>query len=373
MDNAPLPYVLLTLNNQAASKETENKQKRIDELHSEKESAYHSAVDAAVAGNEQNGIVKLSIQKAALALEEIFQLHGQEWMVQQIGSLIVKDLKIRGFPESKYKYVYEALHVYDDRFVKPVDNSYLKSVSPLTKEQELFYKANAKRYYEAFEVIKNLKNDYDNLTRRDIQSFVPQLLDEYDDNEKECKSRAILFEKGKQESFDGGPEKFSDSIRIQKPISRVPETMSEELNIWITSFLPALIKKFTEYPISDDKVEKRMASGWAALRHAHDPTTDDKYRKTYYDWITIVQFADDSFKHHAASHFKTQDFQGRWRKLTREQIGARQKTIPQWCKWFFETIPGFMEEVAWARQDREPRLSGFSIDLSPKLSDRSIR
>jgi hypothetical protein len=362
-----------SITNTLHDKENVNKIKRIDELHSEKERAYHEAVDAAAAGNEKNTIVKYAIQKAALALEEIYQLHGQEEMQQEIGSIIVKDLKTRGFLESKYKYVYEALSIYDDRFVKKLEHSSTQSVSELTKRQEIFYRTNAQRYYHALDVLKNLKNDYDNLLKRDIQTIVPRLLDEYDSNDKECRQRLILYEKSQQQGFDGGPEKYQDAIRIHKGIPKVPETMVQELQIWITSFLPALIKKFTEYPILDSKLEKRMAAGWAALRHGHDPSTDDKYRKTYYDWITIVQFADQSFKHHAASKFRTQDFAGRWRKLTREQIGARQKSMKDWCKWFFETFPGFMEEIAWSRQYREPALSGFSIDLGPKLSDRSIR
>lgn len=353
--------------------ENKNKIARINQLHSEKEAAYHEAVDSATISNERTVLIKHAIQKAAIALEEIYQLHDQRWMTQEIGSIIIKDLKTRGFPESKYKYVYEALHIYDDRFVKPVEHSSIQTVSSLTKAQELFYRTNAQRYYEAIDIIKGLKHDYDNLTRRDIQTIVPILLDIYDDNEKECKSKNIQYQKSKQEGFDGGPEKFQDAIRINKGIPRVPVTMTEELGIWINSFLPALLKKFTEYPIEDVKLEKRMAEGWAALRLSHSPTIDDKYRKSYYDWIIIVEFADSSFKHHAASKFKTQDFSGKWRKLTREQIGARQKSMKEWCKWFFETIPGFMEEIAWTRNYRDPLLADFSTQLSPKLSDRSIR
>lgn len=363
----------MTLEKNTSQLENVNKTKRIDELHSEKEAAYHDAIDNATSGHEKNNLVKYAIQKAALALEEIFQLHGQSWMTQQVGVIIVRDLKTRGFPESKYKYVYEALRVYDNRFCSPLEHSSSHSVSELTKHQELFYKTNAQRYYQALDTLKGLSNDYDNLLKRDIQTIVPRILDYYDVNEKECKSQNIQYEKNKQDGFDGGPEKYSDPIRINKGIPRVPVKMAEELNIWITTFIPALLRKFTEYPIDDPKLEARMAAGWAVLRHAHDPTVDDKYRKSYYDWINIVQFADDSFKHHAASKFKTQDFAGRWRKLTREQIGARQKSMKDWCKWFFETFPGFMEEIAWTRQFRDPRLAGFSEDLSPKLSDRSIR
>jgi hypothetical protein len=364
---------LTLLEEKSSQLENINKTKRIDELHSEKEAAYHEAVDAATEGKNKNNLVKYAIQKAAVALEEIFQLHGQKWMTQEVGVIIVRDLKTRGFPDTKYRYVYEALQVYGNRFYRPLEHSSSHLVSGLTKQQELFYRTNAQRYYQAVDTLKNLENDYENLLKRDIQTIVPRLLDVYDSNEKECKQRLILLEKNKQDGFDGGPEKYQDPIRINKGIPRVPVKMAEELNTWITQFLPSLLKKFTDYPIDDPKLEARMAAGWAVLRHAHDPTVDDKYRKSYYDWITIVQFADDSFKHHAASKFKTQDFAGRWRKLTREQIGARQKSMRDWCKWFFEVFPGFMEEIAWTRQFRDPRLAGFSEDLSPKLSDRSIR
>ena len=356
-----------------ATEENKNKVARINQLHSEREAAYHEAVEAAVASNQKDTLVKHAIQRAAMALEEIYQLHGQHWMIQEIGSIIIKDLKTRGFPDNKYMYVYKALHVYDDRFVKPVEHSSIQSLTQVSKQQELFYRTNAQRYYEAIDTIKELKNDYDNLTRRDIQTIVPFILDVYDENEKLCLQKAILIQKSRQDGFDGGPEKYQDAIRINKGVPRVPETMAEELGIWINSFLPALLTKFTEYPIEDVKLEKRMAEGWAALRLSHSPTIDDKYRKSYYDWITIVQFADESFKHHAASKFKTQDFSGHWRKLTREQIGARQKSMKDWCKWFFEKIPGFMEEIAWTRNYRDPLLADFSTKLSPKLSDRSIR
>ena len=256
-----------------------NKDKRIDELHSEKESAYHDAVDAATSGMDRDSTIRYSIQKAALALEEIYQLHGQEWMMQEIGVIIVRDLKTRGFPESKYKYVYKALSSYGNKFYVSLEHSSSHSVESSTKHRELFCRTNAQQYYEALEIIKGLKNDYDHLLKRDIQSIVPRLLDEYDSNEKECKHRFILFEKSQQQGFDGGPEKYQDPIRIHKGIPRVPESMTEELMIWITSFLPALIKKFTDYPILDSKLEKRMAAGWAAIRHSHDPSTDDKYKK----------------------------------------------------------------------------------------------
>lgn len=360
-------------NSEPISSDNTNKQKRLDELHAEKEAAYHEAVESATAANQRTVMVKHAIQKAALALEEIYKLHGQDWMIKEIGSLIVRDLKTRGFPESKYLYVYEALRIYDDRFVKPLEHSTSQTLSPLSKQQELFYKINAQKYYQALDTLKNLVHDYDNLLKRDIQTIVPKILDYYDHNEKECKQRLILVDKNKQEGFDGGPEKFADPIRINKGTPEVPVLMKQELETWMYKFLPALLKKFTDYPIKDKALEARMAAGWAALRHAHDPTIDDKYRKSYYDWIEIVEFADESFKHHAASHFKTQDNSGQWRKLTREQIGARQKTIPAWCKWFFKTIPGFMEEIAWTRQFRDPKLARFSTDLSPKLSDRSIR
>jgi hypothetical protein len=353
--------------------ENTNRTKRIDELQSEKEAAYHEAIEAATSSIEKSTLLKHSIQKAALALEEIFQLHDQKWATQDIGVIIVRDLKTRGFPESKYKYVFKALREYDDRFIHSFEHSSSQSVASATKHLELFHRTNARRYYDALETLAELKNDYHNLEKRDVQNIVPRFIDMYDDNVPLCRAKGILLEKNKQEGFDGGPEKYQDPIRINKGIPRVPQKMAEELNIWITSFLPSLIKKFTEYPIEDEKLEARMAEGWAVVRHAHDPSTDDKYRKSYYDWITIVQFADSSFKHHAASHFKTQDFAGRWRKLTREQIGARQKSMKDWCKWFFETFPGFMEEIAWSRNFRDPRLAGFSEDLSPKLSDRSIR
>ena len=355
------------------SEENKNKVARINQLHSEIESSYHITVDAANDSIAKETTIKKEIQKVAFAYEEIYKLHEQEWMIHDIGSLIVKDLKVRGFPESKYLYVYKALDEYGNRFVKPIEHSSMQSLDVSSKAQELFYRTNARKYYEAVDVIKGLKYDYEYLTRRDIQTIVPILLDLFDENEKVCKAKAILLEKNRQEGFDGGPEKYQDAIRINKGIPRVPVKMSEELGIWINSFLPALLKKFTDYPIEDAKLEMRMAGGWAALRLSHSPTIDDKYRKSYYDWITIVQFADSSFKHHAASKFKTQDFGGRWRKLTREQIGARQKSMKDWCKWFFETIPGFMEEIAWTRNYRDPLLADFSTQLSPKLSDRSIR
>jgi hypothetical protein len=347
--------------------------KDIETLHQTKEHAYKEAIALAFQAHDDDNGCKRAIQSAALALEEIFRLHGQEWMLDQIGSIIVRDLKTRGFPESKYLYVYKALREYEDRFIQEVDHSSSKTLTPVSKQQELFYRANAQKYYDALAVLKELRNEHGLLTRKDIQTIVPELLDYHDTNEKLCIIEGIPLSENKQNSFEGGPEKFSDPIRINKPVPRVPEIMTEELNIWINTFLPALLKKLTDYPITDHALEKRMAEGWAALRHAHDPATDDKYRKSFYEWITIVQFADESFKHHAASRFKTQDFRGQWRKLTREQIGARQKTIPIWCKWFFEKIPGFMEWIAWSRTDKEPYLSGFSIDLSPKLSDRSIK
>jgi hypothetical protein len=349
-----------------------HKIKRIDALHNEVEDSYRIAVNVASGNIEEPGIIKVSIQKAAIALEEIYRLHGQEWMLQEIGSIIVKDLKLRGFPESKYKYVYKAIRVYEDRFVKGIDHSSIQSVTSVTKLQEQFYRTNAKQYYEAFEVLKHLPDDYNNLLRKDIQTLVPQFLDYFEDNEKLCKKIGIPVPNTMQHGFDGGPEQYSDKMQIQKPIPKLPESMADEIGIWIKSFLPALLKKLTEYPLTQTQ-DKRMAAGWCALRHMHDPACDDKYREHWPGWIQIVQFADQSFKHHAASHFKTQDFRGNWRKLTREQIGARQRSIPAWCKWFFDNVPGFLEEVAWFRDGKKPYTSGFSIDLSPKLSDRSIR
>lgn len=350
-----------------------NKVKRRDELYEQIESGYHTILDEVNCMISDTTTIKKTIQQNAFAYEEVFKLFGQDWQIQQIGSIIVKALKLRGFPESKYKYVYRALEQYDDKFFKPIDHSSIQSVDKSTKEVEQFYHTNAQEFYEALATLERLAKIHHLIPRRDLQAIIPAIMDVFDDNERIAKYEGIPLVTNTQHSFDGGPERFEDPIRIQKPIPRVPEKMTEELNIWTNTFLPALLNKLTEYPISDPEIEKSMAAGWAALRHAHDPATDDKYRETFMDWIQIVQFADDSFKHHAASHFKTKTWKGTWRKLTREQIGARQKTIPVWCKWFFETVPGFMAWIAWYRIDKKQYLSGFSEDLSPKLSDRSIR
>ena len=356
----------------SSSDNNANKLKRINELHANIESFYHTAIDNATGSIEKNGIVKYSIQQVALTYEEIYKLHGQDWMIDQIGSIIVKDLKTRGFPDTKYRYVYEAIKVYDDRFITPIEHSTSQTVSGLTKQQELFYRTNAKPYYDALNKIKEMRNDYDNLLARDIQTLVPSFLDEYDYHEKQCKQKAILLPKSKQDDFEGGPDPFEEKLQIHKPTPQLPESMAEELGVWIKTFLPSLLNKLTEYPLPKDR-DKRMAAGWCAIRHLHDPATDDKYREHWPGWIEIIEFSDQAFKSQTASQFKTQDFKGRWRKLTREQIGARRVTVPQWAKWFMDNIPGFLEEVAWFRDQKKPYTWGFSIDLSGKLSERSMR
>jgi hypothetical protein len=358
--------------NSSSSDNNANKLKRINELHANIEAFYHTAIDNATGGIEKNGIVKYSIQQVALTYEEIYKLHGQDWMIDQIGSIIVKDLKTRGFPDTKYRYVYEAIKVYDDRFISPIEHSTSQTVSGLTKQQELFYRTNAKPYYDALSKIKEMRNDYDNLLARDIQTLVPSFLDEYDYHEKQCKQKAILLPKSKQDDFEGGPDPFEEKLQIHKPVPIPPESLTVEINIWIKSFLPALLKKLTEYPVEKER-DKRMAAGWCAIRHMHDPFTDDKYREDWPHWIEIIEFSDQAFKSQTASQFKTKDFRGQFRKLTREQIGSRKVTVPQWCQWFFDNTPGFFEAVAWFREEKKPYVTGFSIDLSPKLSHQSMR
>ena len=324
-------------------------------------------------------IIADSIRNWAKDLEELFMLHDQGWAVNTIANVIMRSMKTVGIPESKFNYVHKALGVYRDKYIKQIDHSSIQSSEPSDKRQEDFiYKSKAQLFYDALNTLSKfnpselLRSDAQNIAEKAIT--VKEAIIEINDA---CK---IPTCEPTSDDFEGIEDKYQEKVSYPptKPaFTKLVEAWDRNLEAR-KDVRNRLYEEGREtldsvVLLTDDDIEK-MAEAIDADTHIFKPFTDRKWRRDINHWFDIVQHSIDWFKHSASTNNQAKDFQGFWRGLTREQIGARKPTMLKYAKKIVELTPyQYLLSSIWWEKTAIPRGAQFSRELSPKLSDRSIK
>ena len=355
------------------SKLDNDKSSRLVRIHELVEDNYKKIVDASSVKISNDVTVIKSIQRIAHLLEEKFLLHDQEWMVNCIAALIVRDLKKRGLPEHKAKYTYDALSIYGDKYIKRVDHSSIRTVDSSTEQLEQFHRENA-NYLDHLLDEFNRHFDPAMLSREESQSIAERIMNAKDKAVNLCGLHKIpVCDVVQKDSLPRSSQDESNKIlHIGKPNPATPVQTAKEIKYWIEIWLPDILEKLTEYPILNKERDHRIAYALKAFRFSFEPVTDDKYKKMFPVWIEIVQHAKEWFRHSASTTFKVRDYKGYWRSLTCKQIGKRQRSMLEICKEFMNAIPPLFELMVWYSESKEPYLAEFSNRMSPKLSNQSL-
>jgi hypothetical protein len=356
-----------------ADKLDNDKSSRLLRIHELVDENYKKIANASSVKVSNDVTVIKSIQEIAHLLEEKFLLHDQEWMVNCIAALIVRDLKKWGLPEHKAKYTYDALSIYGDKYIKKVDHSSIRTVDYSTKHLEQFHRENAN-------YLAHLLDEFDRhfdpaiLSREESQSIAEKIMDVKDKAVNLCDSHKIpVCEDIQKDSFQRSSEDESNRIlHIDKPNPATPMQTAKEIKHWIEIWLPNILDKLEEYPVLNKDRDHRIAYALKAFRFSFEPVTDDKYKKMFPVWIEIVQHSTEWFRHSASTRFKVLDSKGFWRSLTCKQIRKRQQSMLEICKEFMNAIPPLFELMNWYSESKEPYLAEFSNRMSPKLSNQSL-
>lgn len=356
----------------------DNKKIRDEQLKSNCEKYRKSIYDSVNSNNQNDVTIISSIQLWAKDLEELFELHDQAWYIPNIASEIVASLKTIGFPEAKFNYVHEALSSFGNKYVRHIDHSTITSQSKLDNHLELLYRTKAKIYYDALEVLSSFQPS--ELLREDAQKIGEKSIDVKDKIIELDEKHNIPVCANLSFDFEGIEDKFQEPVTYPetKPAwTIVCEAESRNIDAR-KDRLDRMYKEGKEsidgIILLDDKTLELIAEAIDADTHLMKPFTDRKWRKNILQWFDIVQHSVDWFKHSASTKFKTPDLHGFYRELTREQIGAKKEPLLIFAKKIVELTPYLylFNGIMW-QKTCDPNGSRFSTDLSPKLSDRSIK
>lgn len=362
----------------SSSSEESNKQIRDKQLKSNCEGYKKQIYDCCVV-NEQNDITILkAIQNWAKDLEELFMLHDQAWLISTIASEIVASLKTIGVPVYQLKYVYDALSAFGDKYCSRINHSNIGI--QYTKHQEDFYRTNAARFYDAFKLLRQYQPNQ--FFREDAQKIGEESLEVSDYIIKLAEQHKIAVCAPTSDDFAGIEDKFQEHITYTQTIpehTQLSDSIRKHGESWlkVADIVVEEGIKYVEDPSKSFLSEldiKKTAESFDYMTSLNDPTLDRKWRFDWPGWFKVSRHATTWFKHSACRKFKTMDYKGIYRSLTREQVGARKESALKMAEDLIKLLPHyFLFSTIWFEQVRRPRGADFSTRLSPKLSDRSIK
>lgn len=338
---------------------------------------YKKTIHDCVFDNIRNdSTIAMCIVKWAETLEQIYILNNQQWLISEVANNILRSLKTIGIPDSKSEYVYVALKDFP-KYSSRIDHS--KISDNTGNRQEQLYKSNARIIKEYIKKISEMF-DPDLLLRSDAQDICGMLIDVKEKSIEKVEAKKIPVCELKQKDFEGVKDKFQEKVRYpktkpaftliteawkrnlearQKVYDRLVLEGKESLE-GVILLTPSLIEDIAEAIDLDTYI-------W-------EPFTDRKWRKSMAQWISIVQNSLEWFKHSASRKFKVQDLQGIDRELTREAIGGKKVQMLQLAnKLLTKEVYRWLLMGIWWEKTADKRGAEFSKELSPKLSDRSIK
>lgn len=325
-----------------------------------------------------------NFQQIATELEEYFRLSYSEpdFNISCICEYIIKACKTRGFTDRQCRYVYDSLEAPQfAKYKRKLDLSTSQSLQAGRKRKEdssirtnLF----KKKIKEAYAMI----SDIGSLERDDHQDCWEYGMDAINDYQKIMELANIPIASNQQKDmYESGSDSTKNKVTYPETIPAETE-LSKELILYGETWIKAgkivekegIIKKTTgEQMITDEEI-RQIAEAFRTVRELLFPVLDRKWRMDHLHWFNIIKVADEWFKHTGATASKVQDFYGRWRSITREHVGARKENMkPYFDKYLQMTPHYFLFFSIWMSKIRIKQGAEFSTDLSPKLSEQSMR
>jgi len=349
---------------------------------------YHVIKDCFDNNDKNDKTIITNFQGIATDLEEYFRLSYDDpaYQITMICEYIVKACKTRGFTDGQINYVYTALeppqfHKYK-RIIDVSSSHSLDSHRKRKEDSSVLFNLYRKKLTEA----KAIAMKIGSMERDDHQDAMDLALDFVDDYTKELEANKIPVTRLKQhDMYESGKDESKDRITYPETIPAITELVHALNRYWQRWKKVAEIvekegihKKLKDSEqliemISDEEIRK-MAKAFDTVSELLDPPLDRKWRMDHLHWFKIVNIASEWFKHTGSTASKVQDFYGRWRSITREHVGARKDNMPKFFDKYVEMLPHyFLFFSIWMTKVRIRQGAEFSTDLSPKLSEQSMR
>ena len=345
---------------------------------------YHTIKDC-FDNNDHNDLTIIqNFQGIATDLEEFFRLSYDEptYQISCITEYIIKGCRVRGFTEGQCNYVYYALDPPAFRKYKHLlDLSSVTTLEPHRKRKEdstIRFNLFKQKINEA----KKLIMEIGSMEREDHQDAMDEILDMQDDYTKLLESHNIPVTRLKQQDmYESGKDESKDKVTY-------PSTLPAKTNLsiacenhgkaWLKVAkiveIEGIIDPESGLTMLTDEDINRMAEAIDVYTELLDPVLDRKWRMDHLHWYEIITIANKWFKHTGATASKQKTFDGMYRSITREHVGARKENMPP----FFNKVVGYSPHFylffsLFMNKVRLPRGAKFSIKLSPKLSEQSMR
>lgn len=329
-----------------------------------------------------------NIQQIAADLEEYFRLSSEDpdYQISFILEYIIKGFRTRGFPESKWMYVYEALSPPQyKKYKRILDLSSSQSLSPLRKRKEdssvrtALFKQKIKEAYALISDIGVLERDH----HQDCWEYGMDAINDY---QKDMEKHNIPITNNKQQDIYDPPKdeskeaiKYPEMIpcesRLTEALDRYWQTWKKVRDIVYEEGKEKKLKGSTDriLMVPDEETDK-IAEAFHTVCDLLAPVLDRKWRMDHLHWFDIIRVADEWFKHTGSTASKVQDFYGRWRAITREHVGARKENMKPFFDKTIQMVPHyFLFFSIWMAKVRIKQGAEFSGDLGPKLSESSMR
>lgn len=310
---------------------------------------------------------KQSTREWAYNLEQLYLIEDTAYLIPLIYSVISKELRRQGLSDNRIDYVYKIFQDPDMQHFRISTNEDCKVikqglattsniVDTVAREQ---YEYESMLYHQIASFIKYVEP---NLLIRDLFQFLvmevqeqaPKLIDKAD--------RAGIVIPGRQKK-----EKPSG---IQYNTEPNDTELIEWLDLWITEMQKLRDKMlYTEYSTEQAEYWSRGIKVFVRLLRS---MSNDKYARSWYEWLHIVYEKYRQSKHAASSHSGVVGTDGKVRTVTRESITENDPKMLSQAAFAAEHWIGFYDLIDWAAAIQNPIRAKLHNDKSPVLSENSI-
>ena len=325
-----------------------------------------------------------TFQSIAADLEEFFRLSYDDpsFQISCICEYIIKACRTRGFTENQCDYVYDAFDPPQYRkYKRLLDLSSVTSTENSRKRKEdslLRFNLFKKKINEA----KKLIVEIGSMEREDHQEAMDLALDLVDDYNKLLELHNIPIARLKQQDlYESGKDDSKNQIRYPPTLpakTNLSKACEDHGKAWLKVAKivenEGVIDPESGFTMLTDDDINRMAEAIEVYTELLDPVLDRKWRMDHLHWYEIITIANKWFKHTGATASKQKTFDGLYRSITREHVGARKENMPPFFNKVVALSPHFFLFFSlFMNKVRLPRGAKFSINLSPKLSEQSMR
>lgn len=348
---------------------------------------YHRLGQYAYDYEQKDKLVKKSIQIIAESMETIMIVTKQQNFVNDICGIVTRHLKSKGYPQN---IITMALRSMPPKYKRPIDHTKEESLSLETKESKTVYE-------NLLSLINNIKGySSSDLTRRQIRN-IREHLDNIEnhfelpedkplDDKEEIKTMDLTKDRLIVANGDIAQGSFVTAIneknreyekKTPRPVvdnwdnEDVPKAMYHSAGRMVL-YWQQVQNILRQYPPINHEIDRAGAKAIDDTLMAHVNITDEKYRRSYPQWVGIIKNLEEYNMSQVAKMTKSRDKDGNLVGISREYISDHAPQIVDLSLDLLNSLPYYIYMQTYFTSSIQPYRESRVSETRKQIAKRTV-